>query len=70
MLREEASKDERDHHSESDTTKTTPEQSCSRSSCGPKKRPSRAGTRSVNTLSATQLERKRANDREAQRAIR
>ncbi|KAK8194314.1 hypothetical protein M8818_007503 [Zalaria obscura] len=35
-----------------------------------KKRPSRAGTRSVNTLSAAQLERKRANDREAQRAIR
>lgn len=35
-----------------------------------KRRPSRAGTRSVNTLSAAQLERKRANDREAQRAIR
>lgn len=35
-----------------------------------KKRPSRAGTRSVTTLSAAQLERKRANDREAQRAIR
>lgn len=35
-----------------------------------KKRASRAGTRSVSTLSATQLERKRANDREAQRAIR
>ena len=35
-----------------------------------KKRASRAGTRSVNTLSAAQLERKRANDREAQRAIR
>ncbi|KAI9705852.1 MAG: hypothetical protein M1836_005258 [Candelina mexicana] len=33
-------------------------------------RASRAGTRSVNTLSAAQLERKRANDREAQRAIR
>jgi hypothetical protein len=37
---------------------------------GSKKRPSRAGTRSVSTLTAAQLERKRANDREAQRAIR
>lgn len=37
---------------------------------GMKKRPSRAGTRSVTTLTAAQLERKRANDREAQRAIR
>lgn len=37
---------------------------------GFKKRPSRAGTRSVTTLTAAQLERKRANDREAQRAIR
>ncbi|EMC98801.1 hypothetical protein BAUCODRAFT_145825 [Baudoinia panamericana UAMH 10762] len=37
---------------------------------GRKKRASRAGTRSVTTLSAAQLERKRANDREAQRAIR
>lgn len=35
-----------------------------------KKRASRAGTRSVSTLSTAQLERKRANDREAQRAIR
>lgn len=35
-----------------------------------KRRPSRAGTRSVATLSPAQLERKRANDREAQRAIR
>jgi regulator of replication initiation timing len=35
-----------------------------------KRRPSRAGTRSVTTLTAAQLERKRANDREAQRAIR
>ncbi|KAI9660021.1 MAG: hypothetical protein M1821_001373 [Bathelium mastoideum] len=34
------------------------------------KRASRAGTRSVTTLTAAQLERKRANDREAQRAIR
>ncbi|KAK5170908.1 uncharacterized protein LTR77_004052 [Saxophila tyrrhenica] len=40
------------------------------SSGGSKKRASRAGTRSVSTLSAAQLERKRANDREAQRAIR
>jgi hypothetical protein len=37
---------------------------------GSKKRPSRAGTRSVTTLTTAQLERKRANDREAQRAIR
>lgn len=36
----------------------------------PRKRASRAGTRSVSTLSPAQLERKRANDREAQRAIR
>ncbi|KAJ4333698.1 hypothetical protein N0V87_007454 [Didymella glomerata] len=42
----------------------------SRKMSGGKKRPSRAGTRSVNTLTAAQLERKRANDREAQRAIR
>lgn len=35
-----------------------------------RRRPSRAGTRSVTTLSTAQLERKRANDREAQRAIR
>jgi len=40
------------------------------SSSSSRKRASRAGTRSVNTLSALQLERKRANDREAQRAIR
>lgn len=40
------------------------------SSTSGKKRASRAGTRSVSSLSATQLERKRANDREAQRAIR
>lgn len=40
------------------------------SSSSGKKRASRAGTRSVTTLSAAQLERKRANDREAQRAIR
>lgn len=42
----------------------------SSTSSGGKKRASRAGTRSVSTLSAAQLERKRANDREAQRAIR
>lgn len=35
-----------------------------------KRRPSRAGTRSVSSLTPAQLERKRANDREAQRAIR
>lgn len=40
------------------------------STSGTKKRASRAGTRSVTTLTAAQLERKRANDREAQRAIR
>ncbi len=40
------------------------------SSSAGKKRASRAGTRSVTTLSSAQLERKRANDREAQRAIR
>lgn len=51
------------HHdsSGSESRKQTP---------GSKKRPSRAGTRSVTTLTAAQLERKRANDREAQRAIR
>ncbi|KAE8144283.1 hypothetical protein BDV25DRAFT_100668 [Aspergillus avenaceus] len=36
----------------------------------PKKRESRAGTRKVATLTTEQLERKRANDREAQRTIR
>lgn len=36
----------------------------------PKKRESRAGTRKVTSLTAEQLERKRANDREAQRTIR
>ncbi|EAT81300.2 hypothetical protein SNOG_11592 [Parastagonospora nodorum SN15] len=48
-------------HSSGSEARTTP---------GSKKRPSRAGTRSVTTLTAAQLERKRANDREAQRAIR
>lgn len=37
---------------------------------GGRKRDSRAGTRKVTCLSAEQLERKRANDREAQRTIR
>jgi hypothetical protein len=36
----------------------------------PKRRESRSGTRKVSHLSAEQLERKRANDREAQRSIR
>ncbi|KAJ5901692.1 hypothetical protein N7495_002220 [Penicillium taxi] len=36
----------------------------------PKKQDSRLGTRKVSQLSAEQLERKRANDREAQRSIR
>jgi myosin heavy subunit len=35
-----------------------------------RKRKSRAGTRKVTSLTAEQLERKRANDREAQRTIR
>jgi phage I-like protein len=35
-----------------------------------RKRDSRAGTRKVTSLTAEQLERKRANDREAQRTIR
>ncbi|KAL6238961.1 hypothetical protein BDW75DRAFT_236909 [Aspergillus navahoensis] len=36
----------------------------------PKKKENRAGTRRVTSLTAEQLERKRANDREAQRTIR
>ncbi|CAI7622667.1 unnamed protein product [Penicillium pancosmium] len=36
----------------------------------PRKRESRSGTRKVTALSSEQLERKRANDREAQRSIR
>ncbi|KAL4774531.1 hypothetical protein BDW60DRAFT_160093 [Aspergillus nidulans var. acristatus] len=36
----------------------------------PKKKETRAGTRRVTSLTAEQLERKRANDREAQRTIR
>ncbi|KAJ5361739.1 hypothetical protein N7541_002583 [Penicillium brevicompactum] len=36
----------------------------------PRRRESRSGTRKVSTLSTEQLERKRANDREAQRSIR
>lgn len=61
---------------ENPTISSRPEPSASESdsrqpSSGPsRKRASRAGTRSVNTLSAQQLERKRANDREAQRNIR
>lgn len=61
---------------ESSTVSSRPERSASESdsrqpsSSSSRKRPSRAGTRSVNTLSSAQLERKRANDREAQRAIR
>lgn len=42
----------------------------SASSSAGKKRESRAGTRKVTSLTAEQLERKRANDREAQRTIR
>ncbi|KAH0542655.1 hypothetical protein FGG08_002978 [Glutinoglossum americanum] len=37
---------------------------------GPRRRISRVGTRKVSALTSAQLERKRANDREAQRAIR
>ncbi|CAL3967577.1 unnamed protein product [Diplocarpon coronariae] len=40
------------------------------SKAGPKRRASRAGTRSVASLTPEQLARKRANDREAQRSIR
>lgn len=36
----------------------------------PRRRESRSGTRKVSSLSAEQLERKRSNDREAQRSIR
>ena len=49
---------------------TSETESIQTSSGSGKKRSSRAGTRSVSTLSAAQLERKRANDRDAQRAIR
>lgn len=49
---------------------TSETESIPTSSGSGKKRSSRAGTRSVSTLSAAQLERKRANDRDAQRAIR
>ncbi|KAF2801784.1 uncharacterized protein BDZ99DRAFT_358267, partial [Mytilinidion resinicola] len=37
---------------------------------GAERTPSKAGTRKVTALTAAQLERKRASDREAQRAIR
>jgi predicted RNase H-like nuclease (RuvC/YqgF family) len=40
------------------------------SSAEPVAKPKRKGTRSVSTLTPSQLARKRANDREAQRAIR
>lgn len=50
-----------DYSSEDSKRQSTP---------GAKRRPSKAGKRSVTTLTAAQLERKRANDREAQRAIR
>lgn len=61
-------------HSQSDYDTSKPSAS-NRSASGSgsgavRKRASRAGTRSVSTLSPAQLERKRANDREAQRAIR
>jgi len=58
------------YSSESDAKLAGSSNAASSSAAGAKKRPSRAGTRSVTTLSAAQLERKRANDREAQRAIR
>lgn len=58
------------YSSESDAKLASSSTAASASAAGAKKRPSRAGTRSVTTLSAAQLERKRANDREAQRAIR
>lgn len=69
-------------NSDSKTSQLPPEESLSQRYVSPgsdtrksstssgKKRASRAGTRSVSTLSVAQLERKRANDREAQRAIR
>lgn len=44
--------------------------SSSREEGPPRRRESRSGTRKVASLSAEQLERKRANDREAQRSIR
>ncbi|KAF2483734.1 hypothetical protein BDY17DRAFT_153367 [Neohortaea acidophila] len=57
-------------HSDSQQYGLTMSEPESASSSSNKKRASRAGTRSVSTLSAAQLDRKRANDREAQRAIR
>jgi myosin heavy subunit len=61
-----------DNSVESDDALTCIDRKSSSSSSGSKvkRRASRAGTRSVSTLTASQLERKRANDREAQRAIR
>lgn len=60
-LRKESSQEGNSSESESKPRTSRP---------GATRRPSRAGTRSVTTLTAAQLERKRANDREAQRAIR
>lgn len=56
------------------TSQTSPKSrrvmSSSREGGPPRRRESRSGTRKVTSLSAEQLERKRANDREAQRSIR
>lgn len=60
-LRKESSQEGNSSESE---TKSNPSRS------NTKRRPLGAGTRSVTTLSAAQRERNRANDREAQRAIR
>ncbi|KAF4629959.1 hypothetical protein G7Y89_g8187 [Cudoniella acicularis] len=53
-----------------DDKRDAPEQSTDKTKAEPRRRASRAGTRSVATLSEAQLARKRANDREAQRSIR
>jgi hypothetical protein len=57
-------------HSSDESLVSSTRKSSSNSETNVKRRASRAGTRSVSTLTASQLERKRANDREAQRAIR
>ncbi|KAL9115939.1 MAG: hypothetical protein Q9227_000307 [Pyrenula ochraceoflavens] len=49
---------------------SAPDGSLTRHNRSQKKKEVRNRTRSVNTMSAAQLERKRANDREAQRTIR
>ena len=54
----------------SDLSRSSSQDHDSRAQASPKLRGSRAGARSVNTLTAAQLERKRANDRESQRTIR